>query len=111
MMIMPSSQLDKWQIWLAKCVFLEKKGYKYRPMVIVEITDDAILAVKITSSFEKSYPGDVVLQDWNQEGLLRPSIARTSQVFDLLEFGVASDLPLGNLSDFDRLAIETALRQ
>ncbi len=101
------------EIWLAKCFFLDKPNvYKFRPMLIIGQIKEEFLAVKITSSTTIQMPDDYFLRDWESEGLIRPSIARVSQVF-LIEgkdFG-SQTKPLGVLSQRDLATIASILNK
>ncbi len=115
---MPMTSLGKikpqiGEIWLAKCFFVDKSDvYKFRPMLIIGQIKEEFLAIKITSSAAIPMPGDYFLRDWESEGLIRPSIARVSQVF-LIEgkdFG-SQTTPLGVLSRRDLAAIANILNK
>lgn len=79
-------------------------------MAIIGLAQDGYYAVKIASSNALSLAGDYVLLDWEQEGLLKPPIARTSQVFLIqdADFG-AREEALGVLSARDSEAINGLL--
>ena len=51
--------------------------------------------------------GDVRLEDWQEEGLLHPSVLRAAKLRDLERFLLEG--PIGNLSDRDRDAVDGTL--
>lgn len=53
--------------------------------------------------------GDVVLEDWQAEGLLRPSLLRTGRL--LARTSDALSEPRGRLSDRDLTNVEAAMRE
>lgn len=100
----------QWEVWHARFDFNDKKGYKYRPVIIIEAYPDGTLAMMVTSSANKlSLPHDYLLEDWREAGLEKPSIARADRRADLPRgyFGTAGKI--GSLSPRDRAALEAIL--
>lgn len=100
----------QWEIWHARFDFNDRKGYKYRPVIIVETYADGTLAMMVTSSTNKlSLPHDYLLADWREAGLEKPSLARVDRRVILPEgyFGRAGRI--GRLSLRDIGALEAIL--
>lgn len=107
--------LVKGSIVRAPFEFAEGTGQKLRPVCVVSVealneTGDLLVAMITSRGSRISAPGfgDVVLQDWQQEGLLRPSVLRTGRLLartaDLLSES------RGRLSDRDQVTVNSALR-
>lgn len=107
-MIMPDiSDIQVYDVWLMWVEFADHPEVgKVRPVIITHVDQHALqgIAVKVTSNITWNEPGDVLLVDWEQEGLYKPSLARCSQSFefqvqDLYEkFGVLSDTDIRRLT-------------
>ena len=71
---------DQGDIVLVRFVFTEETGAKRRPAVIVSTSDyqdgrqEAIMAA-ITSNVDRLLIGDHLIADWQEAGLLFPSVA------------------------------------
>ena len=101
---MTSSRLgnvNPWEVWLAKWEHPDGKGYKYRPVIILEPRDDGAVVMKITSSSTVSYPSDYKVEDWEEAGLKKPSIARVSQIRFLSFDDFGHDEPFGRMTERD----------
>jgi mRNA interferase MazF len=84
------------------------EGPKRRPaLVVLDIEDVDLLLAPITTR-ERTGPGDVRIQDWQQGGLLQESWARLAKVACLEKRSVARRL--GRLSNPDRTNIALAWR-
>jgi mRNA interferase MazF len=94
--------------------FTDQSAVKKRPAVLVssnrynrQCPDIVIMAV--TSQMRwADYYGDVVISDWQQAGLLKPSVIKP--VFTTLEKDMVIK-PLGQISDSDRDALTSILRE
>lgn len=107
---MSSSGPKQWEVWHARFDFNDKKGYKYRPVIIIEVYPDGTLAMMVTSSANKlSLPHDYLLEDWREAGLDKPSIARADRRADLPRGYFGTSGRIGRLSDRDRAALELIL--
>ncbi len=111
---MPSiAEIDPFDVLIASVRF---EGHpevaKPRPVVVINVDDDALLivAIKVASHAPRSWcPGEVVLADWQSEGLACPSVARCSKLVALEWRDIK--LRAGRLSDRDRREVERALRE
>jgi mRNA interferase MazF len=93
--------------------FTDQSAVKKRPAVIV--SSDAynrnrpdIVIMAITSQLRSvDYFGDVIVIDWQQAGLLKPSVVKP--IFTTVEKGLVIK-QLGRISDNDRSALRAALK-
>lgn len=65
------------EVYLAEVMFHDFKSAILRPVIVV--SKDVVVAAVTNVQPVNEY--DVVLEHWDEAGLLRPSIARTSQLF------------------------------
>lgn len=74
-------------IWLVRFRFLDKpEVLKIRPAIVVSYREDTlcVAAAKVTSHAPRdNSPGDMTLEDWEHEGLAKPSCVRCSQVIEI----------------------------
>lgn len=82
-------------------------GTKRRPALVLGDTDDDILVARITS-YKEQYHRGVLLQDWQHEGLLLPSIARVDKIATIEKSFV--ERVLGEMSNNDKRAVAQALQ-
>lgn len=79
---------------------------KVRPaLVLFDAGPDAIIC-RITSSAARDAGTDIILKDWQTEGLLKPSIAKIDRLVTAEKTIFLRKL--GDLSEHDRSAIRTA---
>jgi mRNA interferase MazF len=67
-------------VLLAEVVFSDATGSKKRPSLIISGSEfnrnrNEIIISAITSNIDRKLPGDTKIRDWEQAGLLFPSIA------------------------------------
>lgn len=69
-------------VWLAKVYFKNEGRFKNRPVVIVgnELTIDIDTLIAPITSNKSRNEFDVVVEYWEEAGLLFPSVARTSKI-------------------------------
>ncbi|NLH91567.1 MAG: type II toxin-antitoxin system PemK/MazF family toxin [Atopobium sp.] len=102
---------QKWEVWHARFDF-DRHGYKYRPVIIVGVRDDGSLAMMVTSSTNKLHlEHDYLLQDWQQAGIDKPSIARADRIAEIPASYLGSAGRIGELSERDRAAISVILNE
>lgn len=108
--------MDRGDIVRATFEYSDLTGGKRRPACVVSVeafnrSGEVLIAMVTSSRFRLATPGlgDVVLTDWQEEGLLRPSVLRTGRLLarttDML------DEPRGRLSEEDLLRVNDALRE
>lgn len=106
--MMPSTaEIEPFDVLIACVEFEDKPGVtKPRPVIAVNIDDEhlSVVAIKVTSHAPRPWcPGEVVLVDWEREGLAKPSVARCSKLL-LLE---ARDIKtrIGSLTERDQAEV------
>ena len=109
---MPSmTSYDRGSVVLVSFLFPDQRGAKRRPAVVVSTRAyhqgrQEVIISAVTSNLARMLPGDTVLNDWTQGGLLRPSVAtgiiRTVKQSALLR-------NLGSLSTADLRAVDENL--
>ncbi len=94
-------------VWLANVLFKDKNEYKQRPVLIVgnELALDVdVIIAPITSKSPRS-DFDVELEYWEEAGLYKPSVVRTSKIISI--HGSELNRKLGILHPQD---LQTVLR-
>ena len=103
---------QRWDIWHARFNYEGGKGYKFRPVIIVDATADDTLVMMVTSAMNKLHmEHDYHLANWKEAGLVKPSIARIDRIAAIPAdyFGTAGRI--GRLSESDIAAISKLLLQ
>lgn len=112
-MMMNDRSIQLYDIWRMAYEFEDKPGLvKERPVIIGAIDDENayVLAVKVTSHKARAdFLGEVVLQDWQEAGLDKPSVARCSKALIVPLEAFEAQRYYGHLSNRDSLEIERAL--
>ena len=99
-----------WEIWHVKFNFSEKKGYKYRPVIIINVTKDDSLVMMVTSSNNKlPLKHDYLIVDWKYAGLDKPSIARADRIIQVPADYIGNVGRIGHLSETDIRALTEIL--
>ena len=82
---MGATGIKQWDIWLADFPYEEDhKKFSSRPIIVLNIQQSFVLAVKITKHSPRSAdPYDVTIVQWKQSGLMYPSTARVSKTMKL----------------------------
>jgi mRNA interferase MazF len=94
------------EIQLCQFPFTSGAMSKVRPaLVLFDLGDDAIIC-RVTSAAPRSVPTDIVINDWQAAGLLKPSIARIDRLVTAEKSVFLRKL--GELSEDDRSAIRMA---
>lgn len=105
------NDLAPFDVLIARVEFEDRPGVaKPRPVIVLNV-DEAemvLLSVKVTSHAPREWrEGEVVLEDWAEEGLARPSVARCSKLLYLAPSDIRARC--GRLSTRDREAVLAAL--
>jgi len=106
--------LDRGEIYLGPFLYSNLAGSKWRPVCVVSApTYNAgpdVMVAMISSGTRVTAPclGDVELRDWQQSGLLRPSVVRAGRL-QVIERRLLSS-QRGTLSTADLAALDQALR-
>lgn len=104
----PSPQ--RWEIWHARFDFDGAKGYKFRPVIVLERDEDSLFVMMVTSTTNKlSLPHDYAIRDWQAAGLEKPSIARADRIAELPPGYLGTAGRIGQLSQADQSALEAIL--
>jgi mRNA interferase MazF len=105
------SKMKQGDVWLANVFFKDKLHYKQRPVIIVgnELALDVdVIIAPVTSQVQRN-KFDVVLEYWEDAGLLKPSIARTSKIISI--HGTELISKLGTLNEHDLKTVLRTCRQ
>lgn len=112
---MSERALELYDIWRMAFEYEDKPGkVKERPVIIGAVDDKNayVLVVKVTSHEPRDeFAGEVILQDWQTEGLEKPSVARCSKTLIVPLEAFESQFYYGHLSSRDALEIERTLRE
>ncbi|PWA11209.1 hypothetical protein DCC39_09555 [Pueribacillus theae] len=79
------SKVKQGDVWLADVVFKGTRQTKQRPVIIVgnELALDVDVIIAPVTSQQPRNKFDVVLEYWEEAGLLKPSTARTSKIISI----------------------------
>ena len=114
---MPTRSTTTWRrgdVILVPVGFTDQSGVKRRPAVIVSSDEynarspDVMIAAINSNLLAIRHPGDHLIRDWQQAGLLRPSLARTK--IATVEAAII-DRRLGRLCGDDVAALDGGLRE
>ena len=100
------------EIYLIKVVYPDQTGWKVRPAVVISPNEfDGeidVVAVSVSTALPRNH-FDVVLENWSEEGLDKPSIARTSKLISVSSFMLKKRL--GTLTSDDLTRVMTRCRE
>lgn len=93
--------------------FSERKGYKFRPVLVIDGSElDAVAVAMVAGAESKiSFPHDVFLDDWREAGLDKRSIARLDKMARLSAADTGSAGVIGHLSLRDAIRVASMLEQ
>lgn len=99
-------------VWHVKFASSERRGYKYRPAIVLDVKEDSLmLAVMVTGAESAlALPHDYLLRDWEQAGLRKPSIARMDKRLLLDASKIGTRGLIGRLSPYDFAQIDAIAR-
>lgn len=97
-------------VYTAQFPFLDSQDAKLRPVIVVSkpYGEHNIVGIVPVSSQPTHEIVDVVLSYWENEGLLKPSVARVHRLTTMLQADLISEL--GSLQPDDTEALQVALR-
>jgi len=80
-----TNRMKQGDVWLADVLFKGTRQTKQRPVIIVgnELALDVDVIIAPVTSQQPRNQFDVVLEYWNEAGLLKPSVARTSKIISV----------------------------
>lgn len=106
--------ISRGELYLARFPYSDLRGAKRRPICVLSTQEynegPDILVAMITSSrrrWENPGLGDVVLADWQAEGLLHPSVLRAAKLQDLEKHLLQG--PIGRLAASDEKSVNEML--
>lgn len=78
-------KINQGDVWLADVVFKGTPQTKQRPVIIVgnELALDIDVIIAPVTSQQPRNKFDVVIEYWEEAGLLKPSVARTSKIISV----------------------------
>ncbi|MGC1176889.1 MAG: type II toxin-antitoxin system PemK/MazF family toxin [Candidatus Saccharimonadales bacterium] len=92
-------------IYTARFPYLDSGSDKIRPVIVISRPHgphNAVAVVPISSKMTRT-PVDVMLNDWQEAGLMKPSIARVHRLTTMLQSDLASQLGVLGLVDIHAL--------
>lgn len=92
-----------WEIWIASVRFEDTMDEKERPVIILNSTTVLVFGLYVTSQSPRPEYNDYVLQDWQIEGLKKPSTVRLNRRLSLPKEKLLQKI--GSVSQRDRLLI------
>ncbi len=102
---------EPWEVWHARFNYDGGTGYKYRPVIVVDVRDDGSLVMMVTSAANKlSLAHDYPIKNWRAAGLRQPSIARADRIAEIPAGYLGSAGRIGVLSEEDVVAITAIVR-
>ena len=100
-----------WEVWLAYVRFANHPNVgKVRPVVILDNEIAAVVVAKVTTAQPNPKFSYCELEDWEDEGLLKPSRVQTKPLFRVAPTDLLNGEPLGALSPGDRMCLNLALQ-
>jgi mRNA-degrading endonuclease toxin of MazEF toxin-antitoxin module len=104
------NQPKRYGIYTARFPFLETNEGKIRPVIVISSPQGEHNAITIIpiSSKPKQEDVDITLDDWESEGLIKPSCARTHRLTTMLQSDLLAEL--GELTPRDVEALRQAMR-
>jgi len=96
-----SNKKKQGEVWLADVLFKGTRQTKQRPVVIVgnELALDIDVIIAPVTSQKPRNHFDIVLEHWEEAGLLKPSVVRTSKITSI--HGTELKRHLGELHSHD----------
>ena len=101
-----------WEIWHARFNYSEGKGYKYRPVIVIDIHRSGLLIMMVTSATNKFHlEHDYLIRNWKEAGLDKASIARVDRIVEIPPGYLGTAGYIGTLSKNDIAAITIILNK
>lgn len=101
-----------WEIWHARFDFSEGKGYKYRPVIVVDVAEDGSIVMMVTSATNRLHlEHDHFISGWQAAGLEKPSIARADRIAQIPADYLGTAGRIGRLDGADIQAITRILAE
>jgi mRNA interferase MazF len=94
---------EPWEVWHARFDFSEGKGYKYRPVIVIDIAEDGSIVMMVTSATNRLHlVHDYLISDWKGAGLEKPSIARADRIAHIPAGYLGTAGRIGRYGDTDK---------
>ena len=101
-----------WEIWHARFNYSEGKGYKYRPVIVIDVHRSGLLIMMVTSATNKLHlEHDYLIRNWKEAGLDKASIARVDRIVEIPPEYLGTAGYIGTLSKNDIDAITIILNK
>ena len=101
-----------WEVWLAYVRFADHPDVgKVRPVVILDNEIAAAVVAKVTTAQPQPQFAYCELEDWEEEGLLKPSRVQTMPLFRVAPTDLLNGEPLGIVSPEDKRRLNQALQE
>ena len=109
----PMTSYEQGDVVLVSFIFSDESGTKRRPAIVVSTEDyhqarQEAIVVAVTSNVDRLLPGDYLIANWQEAGLLYPSVA-TGIVRTIKQTMIARRL--GTVPMEDMQAIRDQLKQ
>lgn len=100
-----NSKMKQGDVWMADVIFKGTRQTKQRPVIIVgnELALDVDVIIAPVTSKEPRSQFDVVLEYWEEAGLLKPSVARTSKIISIHGSELKRHLGVLHTDDLERV--------
>lgn len=100
---------QKWEVWWAKVKFEDEPDIiKIRPVIVFDNKKAYIISFKVTGQMPRqNFPGECVLQKWQEAGLTTVSVVRLSKQLQLISDDFVNKI--GELTIKDIMAIKLIL--
>ena len=98
-------------LYTARFPFLDSEETKIRPVIVISKPQGQhkVIAIVPVSSRLTSEEVDMVIAEWSEAGLLKPSVARVHRLTTMLQTDLIADL--GVLSTEEVQALQISLRK
>lgn len=90
--------------------YLQKKGYKNRPAIILAHNGSHLICAAVTSRRQNNRPEDVEINEWKEAGLLLPSRVRVN-VITTFFINNMDIIKIGQLNEKDLQSVLTAFQK
>lgn len=101
---------EPWDVWHARFNYEGGRGYKYRPVIVAAVSDWSMVVIMVTSTMNKLHcPHDIVVRDWAEAGLDKPSIVRIDRIAEIPFQYAGTAGRIGRLTAHDIKVVKAAL--
>lgn len=106
-----------YEVWKVAFFYEDQPNiFKWRPVVVVDVNEKegtvVVAGAKVTSHAPRTeFPGEVVLSNWREAGLSKPSVVRCSKIAQFLASDFEGCFKYGKLSLIDQTTVQKALEE